>query len=94
MDRRYVLKEYIKLLTQNNKDIEPYYNLLGDISLYDTIYETEMFIARLLNIREDIKDYVIDEWAIEHIVLDENNNPIETLDELVDFILKLEEEDK
>ena len=94
MDRRYVLKEYIKLLTQNNKDIEPYYNLLGDISLYDTIYETEMFIARLLNIREDIKDYVIDEWAIEHIVLDENNNPIETLDELVDFILRLEEEDK
>lgn len=94
MDRRYILKEYIKLLTQNNKDIEPYYNLLGDISLYDTIYETEMFIARLLNIREDIKDYVIDEWAIEHIVLDENNNPIETLDELVDFILRLEEEDK
>lgn len=94
MDRRYLLKEYIKLLTQNNKDIEPYYNLLGDISLYDTIYETEMFIARLLNIREDIKDYVIDEWAIEHIVLDENNNPIETLDELVDFILRLEEEDK
>ena len=94
MDRRYVLKEYIKLLTQNNKDILPYYNLLGDISLYDTIYETEMFIARLLNIREDIKDYVIDEWVIEHIVLDENNNPIETLDELVDFILRLEEENK
>ena len=92
MNRKDILKEYIQLLTQNHKDMTPYYNLLGDISLYDTITETEMFISRLLNIREDIQNYVIYEWAMDCKVLDENDNPIETLDELVNFILRLEKE--
>jgi len=37
MDRREQIRDFILLLQKNDREIQPYYDLLGDLSIYDTI---------------------------------------------------------
>lgn len=94
------LKDYILMVIQNQKIQEPYYSLLGDsVPLYDAIWNTEELMAKQLGIPEDIQSYFVREFVYwfthqESIfaIYDEFGNQITTIDELVDYIVKVMED--
>lgn len=93
-----ILKNYITLLTANNFQIKPYFDVLGDdLPIYETIYNTEQFIAELLDISEDIQNIIREyvAWVIYgdeiFLVCDEDGNKILTLDGIADYVIRLME---
>lgn len=85
---------YLNLLIQNEKQKDAYYQLLGDISLLDTLYKTEEYIGKLLNIPEVMMEYVVFDFAIDGYVYDIDNNKLTTPEEVADLIISYMEEEK
>ncbi len=59
-----LLVEFINLKKKQLEDEKPYNKLFDNVSLFDTIYETNCFICKLLGIDESI------EWAIDDLIID------------------------
>lgn len=99
MNRKEMMIEYVNLRIQEYKDVEPYYQLLGDsLQVYETISRADDFICKLLNIDDFIDESIILDFVYwvntkndVFRVLDENEKVIETVEELVDYILREEE---
>jgi len=96
MDRREQIRDFILLLQKNDREIQPYYDLLGDLSIYDTIYETEIYIAKLLhiNVEGDWSDFdIIDEYAYCGYI-NWNGERIEDIERFLDLYLQWEAADE
>lgn len=85
---------YLNLLIQNEKEMKPYYQILGDFSLLDTLYRTEAYIGKLLNIPEEMMEYVVFDFTFDGYVYDINNNKLTTPEEVADLIISYMEEEK
>lgn len=98
MKNRELIKEFIERLIQNENIRKPYDGILNDCAtIYDAVFETECFAAKLLGIPEDIMDYLIREYvcyvtyeknAWNNPPFDENDNPITDIEALVDCVIR------
>ena len=86
MDKKMIV-EYLNLLVKNRKDEEPYYQLLGEMSLYDTIYNTEVFAAKALGIPENLIDIIMS-YSYDGYLYDENYNKLTDAEDVADCIIK------
>lgn len=95
MNRKEQLKEYVELCIRNEKAIAPYIALLGsELSIYDTLTETERYAAQLLDIKEKLVE-IIEEFVIcKFIIITDDNNitrAVYDIDEFIDLLLEWEE---
>lgn len=91
--KREKIKAFIELLIENHKRQEPFISIIDDMDLYQVIWDTEDALARALGIPEDIVDYTIRDYVSgSGNIYDENDNKINTIDELIDFIIRYMEQ--
>lgn len=93
MNRKEMIREYIMLLQKNNKEVEPYYKLLGDsLTIYDTLYNTERYIAKLLHISTE-GEYSDFEFIYDYAncgYINYNGERIEDIDRFLEIFLESE----
>ena len=85
------LIDYFNLLLQNRREEDPYYQLLGDsLSIYETIWNTEMFIGKLLGIPEEWIETVMEYSYSGSVCI--NGEIITDVEEFTNIILEVMEE--
>lgn len=93
MNRREQIKDFILLLQKSEREVKPYYDLLGDsLSIYETLYETQTYAAKLLHISDDGEysdwDFIYD-FAIFGYVNFEGEK-VEDIERFLDLYLQYE----
>ena len=88
MDKE-LLIEYLLLRQEQDADLDPYYELVSDISLAGTIAKTNDFINKALGLDEATEELIMDFlWSNQSCLNYKGKNyKIETIAELADVIL-------
>ena len=88
MDKE-LLIEYLLLRQEQDADLDPYYELVSDISLAGTIAKTNDFINKALGLDEPTEELIMDFlWSNQsRLSYKGKTYEIETIAELADVIL-------